>query len=52
MAQDLMKTPEGNSAVQQGEDGAYMVDAGKASNLALASLADIHKRLKDIEGEE
>lgn len=52
MAQDLMKTAEGSSAVQQGEDGAYMVDAGKASNLALASLADMHKRLKDLEGEE
>lgn len=49
IAQDLMKTPEGSSAVHQTDKG-MMVDSGKASNLALASAADLHKRLKKLEG--
>lgn len=49
IAQDLMKTPEGSSAVHQTDEG-MMVDSGKASNLALASAADLHKRLKKLEG--
>lgn len=51
MAQDLLKTPEGSSAVQETDEG-MMVDAGKASNLALASLANLNKRIKDLEGED
>lgn len=51
MAQDLLRTPEGSSAVHQTDEG-MMVDAGKASNLALASLANINKRLKSLEGDE
>jgi hypothetical protein len=49
IAQDLLKTPEGSSAVHQTDEG-MMVDSGKASNLALASAADLHKRLKKLEG--
>lgn len=51
MAQDLMRTPEGSAAVHNTDEG-MMVDSGKAANLALASLADVHKRVKKLEGEE
>ena len=51
IAQDLEKTPEGSSAVVNTSKG-KMVDAGKASNLALAGLADLHKRMRSLEGEE
>ncbi len=51
MAQDLEKTDEGSSAVVDGPHG-KMVDSGKATSLALASLAGMHKRLKKLEGEE
>lgn len=51
MAQDLMRTPEGSAAIHNTDEG-MMVDSGKAANLALASLADVHKRVKKLEGEE
>lgn len=49
MAQDLLKTPEGSSAVMDTPEG-LMVDSRKAANLALSSAADLNKRLKKLEG--
>lgn len=49
MAQDLEKTKEGNKLVINTPEG-KMVDYGKAASGMLASLTDIHKRVKKLEG--
>lgn len=49
MAQDLEKTEIGSSLVKDTPEG-KMVDTGRASMAALASLAHINERLKKIEG--
>lgn len=50
MAQDLEKSDAGKSIVFE-QNGFKMIDVAKASGLILASLANIHHRLKKIEGE-
>ena len=49
MAQDLEKSNAGKSVVFE-QDGYKMLDVAKVSGLVLASLANIHQRLKKIEG--
>lgn len=49
MAQDLEKTPEGAALVEETPDG-KMVDYGKGFGTLLGSMADMHKRLKKVEG--
>ncbi len=49
MAQDLEKTPEGKALVENTDQG-KIVDYGKGLGTMLAAMADIHKRLKKIEG--
>jgi len=51
MAQDLEKTEAGSKMVSQGQDGVKMVDYNKAGPAMLASMADLHKRLKKKEQE-
>jgi len=48
MAQDLMKTDMGKTAVIEGPDG-LMVDSGRGFLLALSGLSNIHNRLKALE---
>lgn len=50
MAQDLEKTPEGSAMVEETPDGKKMVDYGKGFGTMLASMAEIHERLKKVEG--
>ncbi len=49
MAQDLEKTEEGKSMVEDTPEG-KKVDYGKGFNTLLASLVDVHHRVKDLEG--
>ena len=49
MAQDLEKTPEGASLVEDTPEG-KMVDYGKGFGTILGSMADMHQRLKKVEG--
>lgn len=49
MAQDLEKTPEGKALVKDTPEG-KMVDYGKGFGALLGSMADMHKRLKKVEG--
>lgn len=49
MAQDLEKSEIGKSMVMDTPEG-KMVDYGKGFGAMLASLADIHERLKQVEG--
>lgn len=51
MAQDLEKTHEGKFAVENTPQG-KMVHFGKLSAMMLASQANIHKRLKALEGKK
>jgi len=48
MAQDLEKTPEGASLVRD-TPGGKVVDVGGLANAAIASVVNVHKRVKDIE---
>jgi len=50
MAQDLEKTEIGANMVSEDEEGTKVVDTGRAAMTSLASLADIHKRIKKLEG--
>ena len=49
MAQDLEKSPMGESMVGESPDGFKTVDSGKAAMGALAGLANINDRLKALE---
>lgn len=49
IAQDLEKTPAGDAMVEDTPDG-KRVDFGKGFNTLLASVTDIHERLKALEG--
>ncbi len=49
MAQDLEKTPEGAAMVEDTPEG-KRVDYGKGFNTLLASLVDVHRRVKELEG--
>lgn len=49
MAQDLEKTPEGASLVEETPEG-KRVDYGKGFGTILAALTDVHNRVKDLEG--
>lgn len=49
MAQDLEKTPEGDSLVEDTPEG-KRVDYGKGFGTILAALTDVHNRVKNLEG--
>lgn len=49
MAQDLLKSETGKNLVEQGEEG-LMINTTKATGPLLASVADLNKRLKKVEG--
>ena len=49
MAQDLEKSKIGKGMVHENENGVKLVDAKKAAMAALASLAEINKRLEKVE---
>lgn len=49
LAQDLEKSHRGRAAVVNKPDGKY-VEAGAGMSIALASVANLHKRLKKLEG--
>jgi hypothetical protein len=49
MAQDVEKTPEGKMLVKDGPGG-KMIDYSQSGGHIFASLADLHQRLKDLEG--
>lgn len=51
MAQDLEKTDEGRSAVEEHPEG-KKVNFGKLAGMMMASQADIHQRLKLLEGKK
>lgn len=48
MAQDVEKSKAGDAAVVERGDGAKMLDINKSVGLALASLGNINKRLKQL----
>lgn len=48
MAQDVERAAPG--AVAEGPDGMKRVDVGQLGGLMLAALADVHQRLKNVEG--
>ncbi len=50
LAQDLEKSPMGASLVHQGPDGVRKVDVAKASMANMAANADLHERVKVLEG--
>jgi hypothetical protein len=50
MAQEIASTTIGRSAVRRGEDGYLRVDYGRLQGAQLAALADMHQRLKKLEG--
>ena len=50
MAQDLEESELGNNFVQEDIDGVKRVDYGKMGSTQLAALADLHQRLKKLEG--
>lgn len=50
MAQDLEKTPVGSQMVKEAPNGLKMVDYGQGLAAILAAQADLHKRLKAVEG--
>lgn len=49
MAQDLEKTPEGASMVEDTPEG-KKIDYGKGFGTILAALSDMHARVKELEG--
>ncbi len=49
MAQDLEKTPEGSAMVEDTPEG-KKVDYGQGFGTLLAAMADVHRRVKDLEG--
>lgn len=51
MAQDLENTEEGRSAVENTPEG-KQVRFGKLAGMMMASQANIHKRLKELEGKK
>jgi len=50
MAQDLEDSDLGQEFVQEDMDGVKRVDYGKMGSTQLAALADLHQRLKKLEG--
>lgn len=50
MAQDLMKSEAGSDLVQDSDEG-LMVDYSKAGPHLMSSVANLHKRLKRLEGD-
>lgn len=50
MAQDAEKSDAGRRMVFTHTDGTKMLDLNKAASLSLASLANINKRLRELEG--
>jgi hypothetical protein len=50
MAQDAMKAPMGRDMVFEDEDGNLKLDTVKALSAALAANANLHKRVKALEG--
>ena len=51
MAQDLEQTPTGKNLVENTPDG-KMVDYSKSGPTMLASIAQLHQRVKDLEGKK
>lgn len=51
MAQDMERTPYGKAIVEEGQDG-KVIEAGGGLNMALAAIADLHKRMKKFEGKK
>lgn len=51
MAQDMERTPYGKAIVEE-DEGGKVIDANGGLNMALAAIADLHKRLKKFEGEK
>lgn len=51
MAQDLEKTPVGKQMVKESEDG-KMVDYGQGFAAMLASMQNLHERIKKVEGKK
>lgn len=52
MAQDLEKSDLGQEFVEEDEEDLKRVDYGKMASTQLAALADLHARLKKLEGKE
>lgn len=50
MAQDLEESDLGDNFVQEDMNGVKRVDYGKMGSTQLAALADLHQRLKNLEG--
>ena len=50
MAQDLEESDLGDKFVQEDMNGVKRVDYGKMGSTQLAALADLHQRLKNLEG--
>jgi hypothetical protein len=51
MAQDMERTPYGKAIVEESQDG-KVIEAGGGLNMALAAIADLHKRMKKFEGKK
>lgn len=50
MAQDLEQAPAGRAIVREGPGGAKMLDSNRALAAALASMGELHERLRRLEG--
>lgn len=52
MAQDLEESDLGQQFVEEDVDGVKKVDYGKMGSTQLSMIADLHRRLKELEGKE